>query len=45
MTKYYAVIPLINDQFLFVHGSNVDGAVVNTTFTGYYDLATVSVKH
>lgn len=45
VTKYYAVIPLINDQFLFVHGSNVDGAVVNTTFTGYYDLATVSVKH
>lgn len=44
-TKYFAVIPLINDQFLFAHGSNVQGAIVNTTFTGYYDLATVSVKH
>ncbi|MFT4109840.1 ABC transporter substrate-binding protein [Propionicimonas sp.] len=43
--KYYAVIPLINDQFVFVHGSNVEGAVVNTTFTGYYDLANISVKH
>jgi peptide/nickel transport system substrate-binding protein len=45
VTKYYGVIPLINDQFLFAHGSNVQGAVVNTTFTGYYDLANVSVKH
>jgi peptide/nickel transport system substrate-binding protein len=44
-TKYFAVIPLINDQFVFAHGSNVEGAVVNITFTGYYDLATVSVKH
>jgi len=44
-TKYFAVIPLINDQFVFVHGSNVEGTVVNITFTGYYDLATVSVKH
>ncbi|MGC3994635.1 MAG: ABC transporter substrate-binding protein [Propionicimonas sp.] len=43
--KYYAVIPLINDQFVFVHGSNVEGAVVNTTFTGYYDLANITVKH
>lgn len=45
VTKYFAVIPLINDQFVFVHGSNVQGAVVNTTFTGYYDLANISVKH
>ncbi|MGB7962531.1 MAG: ABC transporter substrate-binding protein [Propionicimonas sp.] len=45
VTKYFAVIPLINDKFIFVHGSNVQGAVVNTTFTGYYDLAAVSVKH
>jgi peptide/nickel transport system substrate-binding protein len=45
VTKYFAVIPLINDQFVFAHGSNVQGAIVNTTFTGYYDLATVSVKH
>ncbi len=44
-TKYFAVIPLINDQFVFVRGSNVEGAVVNTTFTGYYDLANISVKH
>ena len=44
-TKYFAVIPLINDQFVFVHGSNVEGTVVNITFTGYYDLATVGVKH
>ncbi|MGB4917024.1 MAG: ABC transporter substrate-binding protein [Propionicimonas sp.] len=45
VTKYFAIIPLINDKFVFVHGSNVQGAVVNTTFTGYYDLANVSVKH
>ncbi|MFZ0531131.1 MAG: ABC transporter substrate-binding protein [Propionicimonas sp.] len=45
VTKHVAVIPLINDKFIFVHGSNVEGAVVNTTFTGYYDLANVSVKH
>ena len=44
VTKYFGVIPLINDQFVFVHGSNVQGAVVNTTFTGYYDLADISVK-
>jgi len=44
-TKYFAVIPLINDQFVFAHGSNVQGATVNITFTGYYDLANVSVKH
>ena len=44
VTKDFGVIPLINDQFVFVHGSNVEGAFVNTTFTGYYDLATVSVK-
>ncbi len=45
VTKYFAVIPLINDQFVFAHGSNVQGATVNTTFTGYYDLANISVKH
>jgi peptide/nickel transport system substrate-binding protein len=45
VTKHFAIIPLINDQFVFVHGSNVQGAVVNTTFTGYYDIANVSVKH
>ncbi|MBN9105947.1 MAG: ABC transporter substrate-binding protein [Propionibacteriaceae bacterium] len=45
VTKYFAIVPLINDQFVFAHGSNVQGAIVNTTFTGYYDLATVSVKH
>ena len=44
VTKYFGVIPLINDQFVFAHGSNVEGAVVNTTFTGYYDIANVSVK-
>ena len=44
VTKHFGVIPLINDQFVFVHGSNVQGAVVNTTFTGYYDLANISVK-
>ena len=45
VTKYFAVIPLINDQFVFAHGSNIQGAVVNTTFTGYYDIANLSVKH
>lgn len=45
VNKYFAVVPLINDQYVFAHGSNVQGAVVNTTFTGYYDLANVSVKH
>ncbi|PKQ32386.1 MAG: ABC transporter substrate-binding protein [Actinobacteria bacterium HGW-Actinobacteria-2] len=45
VTKYFGIIPLINDQFIFAHGSNVQGAVVNTTFTGYYDLANISVKH
>ncbi|HQY98823.1 MAG TPA: ABC transporter substrate-binding protein [Propionicimonas sp.] len=45
VTKLFGVIPLINDQFVFAHGSNVEGAVVNTTFTGYYDIANVSVKH
>ncbi len=44
VTKYYAVIPMIVDQFVFVRGSNVQGAYVNGTFTGYYDIATVSVK-
>jgi peptide/nickel transport system substrate-binding protein len=44
VTKDFGVIPLINDQFVFVHGANVQGAFVNTTFTGYYDLATVGVK-
>ncbi|HOC13475.1 MAG TPA: ABC transporter substrate-binding protein [Propionicimonas sp.] len=44
VTKHFGVIPLINDQFVFAHGSNVEGAVVNTTFTGYYDIANVSVK-
>lgn len=45
VTKYFAVIPLIVDKFVFVHGSNVQGAFVNGTFTGYYDVATISVKH
>lgn len=45
VTKYYAVIPLIVDNFVFVRGSNVQGAFVNGTFTGYYDIATISVKH
>lgn len=45
VTKYFAVIPLINDQFVFVHGSSVQGVNVNITFTGYYDIANVSVKH
>lgn len=40
-TKHFAVIPLIVDKFVFVHGSNVQGAFVNGTFTGYYDIATV----
>ncbi len=43
-TKYFAVIPLIVDKFVFVHGSNVQGAFVNGTFTGYYDIATVWLK-
>lgn len=43
--KYFAVIPLINDQFVFVRGGNVQGAFVNGTYTGYYDVATISVKH
>jgi peptide/nickel transport system substrate-binding protein len=45
VTKDFAIIPLINDQFVFVRGANVEGAIVNVTFTGYYDLANVSVKH
>ena len=45
VTKDFGIIPLINDQFVFVRGANVEGAVVNNTFTGYYDLANVSVKH
>lgn len=44
VTKHFGVIPLINDQFVFAHGSKVQGAVVNTTFTGYYDLANVAVQ-
>ena len=44
VTKKFGIIPLIVDKFVFVHGSNVVGAVVNGTYTGYYDLATVSVK-
>ena len=43
-TKYYAVIPLIVDKFVFVHGSKVVGAFVNGAYTGYYDPATISVK-
>jgi peptide/nickel transport system substrate-binding protein len=42
-TKYYAVIPLIVDKFVFVHGSKVVGAFVNGAYTGYYDTATISV--
>ena len=45
VTKHFAVIPLIVDQFVFVRGSNVQGAYVNGTFTGYYDVATISVKN
>ena len=44
VTEHFAVIPLIVDQFVFVRGSNVQGAYVNGTFTGYYDIATVSLK-
>ena len=43
-TKYFAVIPLIVDKFVFVHGSKVVGAFVNGAYTGYYDPATVSIK-
>ncbi len=45
VTKYFAVIPLINDKFVFAHGSNVSNTLVNLKYTGYYDLANVSVKH
>jgi len=44
VTKYFAVIPLIVDKFVFVHGSKVVGAFVNGAYTGYYDPATISVK-
>ena len=44
-TKDFAVIPLINDQFVFVRGANVEGPFVNTRSPAYYDLATISVKH
>ncbi|HET7724519.1 MAG TPA: ABC transporter substrate-binding protein [Propionibacteriaceae bacterium] len=44
VTQKFAIIPLIVDKFVFVHGSKVVGAVVNGTYTGYYDLANVSVK-
>jgi len=44
VTKYFAVIPLIVDKFVFVHGSKVVGAFVNGAYTGYYDPATVSIK-
>jgi peptide/nickel transport system substrate-binding protein len=40
-STYYACIPLINDTFVFVHGSNVRGVFVNGS---YYDPATVSLK-
>ena len=43
-SKYYACIPLVDEQFVFVHGGNVQGAFVNGTYTGYYDPATVSLK-
>lgn len=43
VTEHFAVIPLIVDQFVFVRGSDVQGAYVNGTFTGYYDIATISV--
>lgn len=45
VTKHFAVIPLIDLKFVFVDGSNVENSVVNGTFTGYIDLATVGVKH
>lgn len=44
VTKKFAIIPLIVDKFVFVRGSNVVGAFVNGTYTGYYDLATISLK-
>lgn len=43
-TVKFAIVPLIVDNFVFVHGSNVQGAFVNGTYTGYYDPATISVK-
>jgi peptide/nickel transport system substrate-binding protein len=43
-TKKFAIIPLIVDKFVFVHGSKIVGAFVNGTYTGYYDPATVSIK-
>jgi peptide/nickel transport system substrate-binding protein len=40
-STFYACIPLINDEFVFMHGSNVQGVFVNGS---YYDPATVSLK-
>ena len=40
-SSFFACIPLINDRFVFVHGSNVKGLFVNGS---YYDPATVSLK-
>jgi peptide/nickel transport system substrate-binding protein len=44
VTKYFAIVPLIVDKFVFVHGSKVVGAFVNGAYTGYYDPATISIK-
>ena len=40
-STYYACIPLINDESVFMHGGNVQGAFVNGE---YYDPATVWLK-
>jgi peptide/nickel transport system substrate-binding protein len=44
ISKDGGVVPLASQKFTFVNGSGVKGASVNIAFSGYIDLATVSVK-
>lgn len=44
IVKAAGTIPLINQKFMFVHGSGVKNYGVNTIYTGYVELADISVK-
>jgi peptide/nickel transport system substrate-binding protein len=44
INKKGGVVPLVNQKFLFVNGSNVKNAAVNPLFGGYIDFADIAVQ-
>lgn len=44
IAKKGGVIPLVNQKFTFLYGSNVKGFQTNSLLGGYVDLATIAVK-